>query len=53
MQIYFDEKIYLNSTFSSRVEYYATRKDVIKMNYERADYGSLQELYDECNNLMG
>lgn len=23
------------------------------MNYERADYGGLQELYDECNNLMG
>ncbi len=23
------------------------------MNYERADYGSLQELYDECNKLMG
>ena len=23
------------------------------MNYERADYGGLQELYDECNSLMG
>ena len=22
------------------------------MNYQRADYGSLQELYDECKNLM-